>query len=129
MQFLFVQSGFPLELPFPRFVTYPQLFFRSGIPHHRGSARTLTAVRISRRSYHSKRPCSYLHGLFEYEVLSEKSDPIGEQFFEQSLDVSLARLTGGEVLQLQLRVLGADDNGPGSADFLGTLKLVAHLGG
>ena len=51
MQFLFVQSGFPLELPFPRFVTSPQLFFRSGIPHHRGSARTFTAVRISRRSY------------------------------------------------------------------------------
>ena len=51
MQFLFVQSGFPLELPLPRFVTSPQLFFRSGIPHHRGSARTFTAVRISRRSY------------------------------------------------------------------------------
>ena len=27
------------------------LFFRSGIPHHRGSARTFTAVHISRRSY------------------------------------------------------------------------------
>jgi len=25
MQFLFVQPGFPLELPFPRFVTSPQL--------------------------------------------------------------------------------------------------------
>ena len=50
-EFLFVQSGFPLELPFPRFVTSPQLFFRSGIPHHRGFARTFTAVRISRRSY------------------------------------------------------------------------------
>ena len=56
MQFLFVQSGFPLELPFPRFVTSPQLFFRSGIPHHRGSARTFTAVRISRRSYTSEQP-------------------------------------------------------------------------
>lgn len=55
MQFLFVQSGFPLELPFPRFVTSPQLFFRSGIPHHRGSARTFTAVRISRRSYQNIR--------------------------------------------------------------------------
>ena len=54
MQFLFVQSGFPLELPIPRFVTSPQLFFRSGIPHHRGSARTFTAVRISRRSYDGK---------------------------------------------------------------------------
>ncbi len=25
MQFLFVQSGFPLELPFPRFVSFPKL--------------------------------------------------------------------------------------------------------
>ena len=47
----FVQSGFPLELPLPQFVTSPQLFFRSGIPHHRGSSRTFTAVRMSRRSY------------------------------------------------------------------------------
>ena len=50
-EFLFVRSGFPLELPLPRFVASPQLFFRSAIPHHRGSARTFTAVRISRRSY------------------------------------------------------------------------------
>ncbi len=66
---LFVQSGFPLELPFPRFVTSPQLFFRSGIPHHRGSLRTFTAVRISRRSYqkapHSMQCGAFLHIRFQ----------------------------------------------------------------
>ena len=60
-EFLFIRTGFPLELPFPRFVTAPQLFFRSGIPHHRGSSRTFTAVRISRRSYPKKaQQVSYL---------------------------------------------------------------------
>ena len=44
-------SEFSLELPIPRFATSSQLFFRSGIPHHRGSAQTFTAVHISRRSY------------------------------------------------------------------------------
>ena len=28
MWFLFVQSGLPLELPLPRVVTFPQMFFR-----------------------------------------------------------------------------------------------------
>ena len=57
MQFLFVQSGFPLELPLPRFVASPQLFFRSVIPHHHGSLRTFTAGRISRRSYYATPKC------------------------------------------------------------------------
>ena len=52
----FVQSGFPLELSLPRFVTSPQLSFMSGIPYYRGSLRTFTAVRISRRSYKEDPP-------------------------------------------------------------------------
>ena len=49
--------GFGLApLPLPRFVTSPQLFFMSGIPHYRGSLRTFTAVRISRRSYKEDPP-------------------------------------------------------------------------
>ena len=68
MQFLFVQSGFPLELPLPRFVTSPQLFFRSGIPHHRGSARTFTAVRISRRSYNDEAPKPFRFRGFIYPL-------------------------------------------------------------
>lgn len=54
MQFLFVQSGFPLELPFPRFVASPRLFFRSVFPHHHGTLWTFTTVRVSRRSYKVK---------------------------------------------------------------------------
>jgi hypothetical protein len=31
----------------------PQQFSRSGIPHHRGSVQTFTAVRVSHRSYNN----------------------------------------------------------------------------
>ena len=82
MQFLFVQSGFPLELPLPRFVTSPQLFFRSGIPHHRGSARTFTAVRISRRSY-----IENLSGAIR-EIL-QKSNPRLHGFHDHMNDIEL----------------------------------------
>ena len=49
--YMFVQSGFPLELPFSRFVPTPQLFFKFQIPHHYGSLWAFTTVRILRRSY------------------------------------------------------------------------------
>ena len=51
MPFLFVQSGFPLELPFPRFVASPQLpqhrrsVLRPSGYHCRGRLIPLTAVR------------------------------------------------------------------------------------
>ena len=37
---------------------HPAAVLQSGIPHHRGSLRTFTAVRISRRSYQRKAPQS-----------------------------------------------------------------------
>ena len=88
MQFLFVQSGFPLELPLPRFVTSPQLFFRSGIPHHRGSLRTFTAVRISRRSYNDEAPKPFRFRGFIYPGSYLLSRDLSSDYHRRA-DVSL----------------------------------------
>ena len=96
MQFLFVQSGFPLELPFPRFVTSPQLFFRSGIPHHRGSARTFTAVRISRRSYTKAPQVKHPWGERRTNGTKNLSDADDAQLVAETL----AALPPGSVLHL-----------------------------
>ena len=84
MQFLFVRSGFPLELPFPRFVTSPQLFFRSGIPHHRGSLRTFTAVRISRRSYHKKAALQRNAAFVQHEQTGKPNSGAKHQHSQQN---------------------------------------------
>ena len=53
-----------MKIRIPHYLGLTQLFFRSGIPHHRGSARTFTAVRISRRSYKKRTTAQYVRWFF-----------------------------------------------------------------